>query len=52
MKLLDLVTTLTAMHSKHGNLEVMVESMTLTNIEFVHAIEGEFSSYIDLCSQE
>jgi len=52
MTLAELTTQLIDMRLKHGNVRVMIDSFNITNIEYVHAIEGEHESYIDLCSQD
>jgi len=52
MTILDLTIKLMRMQHEHGNVRVMIDSFSITNIEYVHAIEGEHESYIDLCSQD
>lgn len=52
MNILQLTTTLMNLHSKHGNIEIKLESLPISSIEFVHSIDGEHGSYIDLVADD
>ena len=52
MDILTLTSELIQLHAKHGNIEVKLESLPLLQIEFVHAIDGEHGSYIDLVADD
>ena len=52
MNILQLATTLMQLHSKHGNIEIKLESLPISSIEFVHAIDGEHGSYVDLVADD
>lgn len=52
MNILQLTTTLMNLHSKHGNIEIKLESLPISSIEFVHAIDGEHGSYVDLVADD
>lgn len=52
MKLLDLMIFCSQMMSQHGNINVMIDSFPINQIEMVDAIPGEHGKYLDLCSVE
>ena len=52
MNLLTLTSELMNLHSKHGNIEIKLESLPISSIEFVHAIDGEHGSSVDLVADD
>ena len=52
MDILTLTSELIQQHAKHGNIEIKLESLPISSIEFVHAIDGEHGSYIDLVADD
>lgn len=52
MNILTLTSELIQLHSKYGNIEIKLESLPISSIEFVRAIDGEHGSYIDLVADD
>lgn len=52
MKILTLTSELMKLHGQHGNIEVKLESLPISSVEFVRAIEGEHVSYVDLVADD
>lgn len=52
MDILTLTSKLMQLHVQHGNIEIKLESIPISSIEFVHAIDGEHGSYIDLVADD
>lgn len=50
MKLMTLIDNLLIQYKTHGDVNVMIESLPLDLVEFVHAIDGEHQGYVDLVS--